>query len=172
VDPEQIYLEVYARAPEGRPRLLAEALQTLVVEPEYGLAWVTVPPGSIERHGVSSDDLDGVVEFPRSIEGVRMALLFREIAQGRVKVSLRSIGDVDVAAFAKTYGGGGHTKAAGLSLTGSLAEVQSTVLRAAREYLRSDGAAGLESPVARLGQEGGPHARSRSRRSDKDSRAG
>jgi phosphoesterase RecJ-like protein len=135
VDAEEIYLEVYAKAPEGRPRLLADALQTLVVEPEYGLAWVTVPPGSIERHGVSSDDLDGVVEFPRSIEGVRMALLFREIAQGRVKVSLRSVGDIDVAAFAKAYGGGGHTKAAGLSLTGSLAEVQATVLRAAREYL-------------------------------------
>ncbi len=113
VDPEEIYLEVYARAPEGRPRLFAEALQTLVVEPEYGLAWVTVPPGAIERLGVSSDDLDGVVEFPRSIEGVRMALLFREISQGRVKVSLRSVGDVDVAAFAKPYGGGGHTKAAG-----------------------------------------------------------
>ena len=140
VDPEQIYLEVYARAPEGRPRLFAEALQTLVVEPEYGLAWVTVPPGSIERHGVSSDDLDGVVEFPRSIEGVRIALLFREIAHGRVKVSLRSVGDVDVAAFAKPYGGGGHTKAAGLSLPGSLAEVQSTILRAAREYLGSNGA--------------------------------
>jgi phosphoesterase RecJ-like protein len=142
VDPEQIYLEVYARAPEGRPRLFAEALQTLVVEPECGLAWVTVPPGSIERHGVSSDDLDGVVEFPRSIEGVRMALLFREIAQGRVKVSLRSVGDVDVAAFAKAYGGGGHTKAAGLSLPGSLAEVQDTVLRAAREYLGGNGAKG------------------------------
>jgi bifunctional oligoribonuclease and PAP phosphatase NrnA len=142
VDPEQIYLEVYARAPEGRPRLFAEALQTLVVEPEYGLAWVTVPPGAIERHGVSSDDLDGVVEFPRSIEGVRMALLFREIAQGRVKVSLRSVGDVDVAAFAKNYGGGGHTKAAGLSLVGSLAEVQDTVLRAARAYLGTNGAGG------------------------------
>jgi phosphoesterase RecJ-like protein len=64
VDPEEIYLEVYARAPEGRPRLFAEALQTLVVEPEHGLAWVTVPPGAIERLGVSSDDLDGVVEFP------------------------------------------------------------------------------------------------------------
>jgi phosphoesterase RecJ-like protein len=139
VDPEKIYLEVYARAPEGRPRLFAEALQTLVVEPEYGLAWVTVPPGAIERLGVSSDDLDGVVEFPRSIEGVRMALLFREIAQGRVKVSLRSVGDVDVAAFAKPYGGGGHTKAAGLSLSGSLAEVQARVLKAAREYLGTDG---------------------------------
>ncbi len=92
VDPEEIYLEVYARAPEGRPRLFAEALQTLVVEPQHGLAWVTVPPGAIERLGVSSDDLEGVVEFPRSIEGVRMALLFREVSQGRVKVSLRSVG--------------------------------------------------------------------------------
>ncbi len=135
VDPEQIYLEVYARAPEGRPRLFAEALQTLVVEPDYGLAWVTVPPGAIERLGVSSDDLEGVVEFPRSIEGVRMALLFREVSQGRVKVSLRSVGDVDVAAFAKPFGGGGHTKAAGLALPGSLAEVQSLVLTAARRYL-------------------------------------
>ncbi len=147
VDPEQIYLEVYARAPEGRPRLFAEALQTLVVEHEYGLAWVTVPPGAIERLGVSSDDLDGVVEFPRSIEGVRMALLFREISQGRVKVSLRSVGDVDVAAFAKPYGGGGHTKAAGLSLTGSLAEVQATVLKAAREYLGGNGVGSQESGV-------------------------
>ena len=150
VDAEQIYLEVYARAPEGRPRLFAEALQTLVVEQEYGLAWVTVPPGAIERLGVSSDDLDGVVEFPRSIEGVRMALLFREIAQGRVKVSLRSVGDVDVAAFAKPYGGGGHTKAAGLSLTGSLAEVQAKVLKAAREYLGSNGAAKVEGQGSRV----------------------
>jgi phosphoesterase RecJ-like protein len=139
VDPEEIYLEVYARAPEGRPRLFAEALQTLVVEPELGLAWVTVPPGAIERLGVSSDDLDGVVEFPRSIEGVRMALLFREVSQGRIKVSLRSVGNVDVAAFAKPFGGGGHTKAAGLALHGSLAEVQATVLAAARDYLGGNG---------------------------------
>ena len=145
VDPEEIYLEVYARAPEGRPRLFAEALQTLVVEPEHGLAWVTVPPGAIERLGVSSDDLDGVVEFPRSIEGVRMALLFREVSQGRVKVSLRSIGDVDVAAFAKRFGGGGHTKAAGLAVTGSLAQVQSTVLEAARDYLSGNGAGPLSA---------------------------
>lgn len=135
VDPEEIYLEVYANVPEGRHRLLAEALETLVVEPGSGLAWITVPPGAMDRWGVSPDDLDGVVEFPRSIEGVRMALLFREIAQGRIKVSLRSVGDVDVARFAKHFGGGGHTKAAGLSVEGSLPEVQAIVLAAAREYL-------------------------------------
>ena len=138
LNPEQIYADVYANAPEGRPRLLAEALQTLVVEPEYGLAWVTVPPGALNRLGLTADDLDGVVEHPRSIAGVRMALLFREISQGRIKVSLRSVGDVNVAAFADAFGGGGHTKAAGLSLVGSLAEVQSKVLAEARKFL--DGA--------------------------------
>ena len=135
LDPEQIYLDVYASSPEGRPRLIAEALQTLVVEPEHQLAWVTIPPGALERHNVSTDDLDGVVEFARAIEGVRMAILFREASQGRIKVSLRSVGGVDVAAFARRFGGGGHVKAAGLALPGTLAEVQATVLAAAREYI-------------------------------------
>jgi phosphoesterase RecJ-like protein len=135
LDPEEIYLDVYANAPEGRARLLAETLQTLVVE--EGLAWVTVPPGALERHGVTVDDLDGIVEFPRSIAGVRLALLFREMSQDRVKVSLRSVGNVDVAAFAKPFGGGGHKHASGLSLPGSLPAVQETVLRAARQYLKT-----------------------------------
>lgn len=138
IDPEAIYLDVYAGAPEGRVRLLAEALQTLVVEPEPGLAWITVPPGAVERHGVTTDDLDGVVEHARSIAGIRMALLFREIAQGRIKVSLRSVGDVDVARFAKPFGGGGHIKASGLSMEGAMAEVQAAVLAAARRYLRGE----------------------------------
>lgn len=135
VEPESVYLEVYAKAPAGRPRLFAEALQTLVVEPEVGLAWVTIPPGAVERHNVTADDLDGVVEFPRSIEGVRLALMFREVNQGRIKVSLRSVGDVDVAALAKRFGGGGHRKAAGLAIPGTLAEVQAIVLAAARATL-------------------------------------
>ncbi len=137
VDPEAIYLDVYANASPGRHQLLAETLETLVVEPEIGLSWVTVPPGAMDRLGVSPDDLDGVVEFPRSIEGTRMALLFREMSQGRIKVSFRSVGDVDVAAFARPFGGGGHVKAAGAALEGSLPEVQHQILDAAREFLRN-----------------------------------
>ncbi len=142
IDPERIYLDVYANAPEGRVRLLAEALDTLVVEPEAGLAWLTVPPGALDRHGVSADDLDGVIEHARSIAGVRLALLFREIAGGRIKVSLRSVGEVDVASFARRYGGGGHTKAAGVSFEGSLGEVQDTLLAEARAWLLDGAAAG------------------------------
>src|SRR6266849_7088196 len=109
VDPESIYASVYASAPEGRVRLLAEVLQTLVVEPEVGLAWVSVPADALRRHDVTADDLDGIVEFPRSIAGVRMALLFRHIGNGRIKVSFRSMGEVDVAALANQFGGGGRS---------------------------------------------------------------
>jgi phosphoesterase RecJ-like protein len=133
LDPEAIYMDVYANAPEGRTRLFAETLQTMVVED--GLAWVTVPPGALERHQVTVDDLDGIIEFPRSISGVRLALLFREMSRDRIKVSLRSVGEVDVAAFARPFGGGGHKHASGLSLPGTLPEVQETVLKEARRYL-------------------------------------
>jgi phosphoesterase RecJ-like protein len=135
VDPEQVYLDVYASAPEGRPRLLAEVLQTLVVEPEVGLAWVTVPSGAIERHGVDADDLDGIVEHARSIHGIRLALLFREVSGGRIKVSFRSVGGVDVAALARQFGGGGHTKASGAAVIGTLAEIQPQILAASRAWL-------------------------------------
>jgi phosphoesterase RecJ-like protein len=140
VEPESIYEAIYASAPEGRVRLLAEVLQTLVVEPERGLAWVTVPAGALERHDVTPDDLDGVVEHARSIAGVRLALLFRQIANGRIKVSFRSMGSVDSAALAQEFGGGGHHKAAGASLEGSVAEVQERVLRAARLQLNGGAA--------------------------------
>lgn len=135
VDPESIYASVYASAPEGRVRLLAEVLQTLVVESEVGLAWVSVPPDALRRHEVTADDLDGIVEFPRSIAGVRMALLFRQIGNGRIKVSFRSMGEVDVAALASQFSGGGHHRAAGASLAGSMADVEEKVLTAARAFL-------------------------------------
>ena len=135
LDPEELYSSVYATATEGRIRMTGEVLETLVVEADRGIAWVTVPLGALERHGVDSDDLEGVVEFPRSIRGTRLALLFRQLANGRIKVSFRSVGDVDVAKLAAQFGGGGHRKAAGASLPGTLSEVQHTVLRAAREHV-------------------------------------
>jgi phosphoesterase RecJ-like protein len=137
VEPESIYEAVYASSPEGRVRLTAEVLQTLVVEPDIGLAWVTVPPDALARHNTTADDLDGIVEYPRQVAGVRLALLFRQLANGRIKVSFRSMGNVDAAEIAQGFGGGGHRKAAGASAQGSLAEVQQQVLEAARRYLRT-----------------------------------
>jgi phosphoesterase RecJ-like protein len=132
VDAERVYREVYASESEGKIRLIAEVLQTLVVEQDIGLAWMTIPEGALERLGVEPDELEGMVEFARSIRGVRLALLFRHLASGRIKVSFRSVGNVDVARLAERFDGGGHRRAAGASLDGPMDEARERVLAAAR----------------------------------------
>ena len=70
-----------------------------------------------------------------------MALFFRDLGYGKVKVSFRSTGDVDVSRFASQFGGGGHAHAAGALISGSMADIQSSVINAAREFLGGPGAA-------------------------------
>lgn len=138
VNPEEMYRRIYAQVSMGRLQLLREALATLVSEPELGLSYISVDAGVTDRFDVTSEELDGIVEHPRSIAGTRMALFFRDLGHGKVKVSLRSTGDVDVQRFARRYGGGGHAKASGAMLTGALAEVQTQVVNDARAYLRGE----------------------------------
>lgn len=135
VNPEEMYRRIYAQVSVGRLQLLREALGSLHAEPELGLSYISVAADAMERFQVTSEELDGIVEHPRSISGTRMALFFRDLGHDRVKVSFRSTGDVDVQQFARRYGGGGHAKASGAMLTGSLDEVRSRVVADARAYL-------------------------------------
>ena len=137
VDPEDMYTRIYASAPAGRVRLMADVLGTLQVDEAIGLSWLSMQAGALEQHGVRSEDLDGIVEHARSIAGTRMALFFRDLGHGKVKVSFRSTGDTDVNAFARRFGGGGHAKAAGALISGELGEVRDRVVEEAREYLRA-----------------------------------
>jgi phosphoesterase RecJ-like protein len=138
VNPEEMYRRIYAQVSLGRLQLLREALGTLVSEPDLGLSHISVDAGVTERYDVTSEELDGIVEHPRSITGTRMALFFRDLGYGKVKVSLRSTGDVDVQRFARRYGGGGHRKASGAMMTGSLDQVRTQVVAEARAYLRGE----------------------------------
>jgi len=135
IDPEEMYRRVYASVPLGKLHLLREALESLEVDPALGLSWISVAAGATERHGVRGEDLDGIVEHPRSIAGTRLALFFRDLGHGKVKVSFRSTGGVDVNALARQFGGGGHAKASGALIAGDLASVRETVVEAARQYL-------------------------------------
>jgi phosphoesterase RecJ-like protein len=134
IDPDEMYRRIYASVSLGRLLLLRDALDTLEVD-DQGIAWISVPAGALERYDVSSEELEGIVEHPRSIAGTRLAIFFRDLGYGKVKVSFRSTGDVDVNRFARTFGGGGHAKAAGALIPGSLEEVRERVVNAAREFV-------------------------------------
>jgi phosphoesterase RecJ-like protein len=135
VDPELMYRRVYASQSPGRVRLLAEALQSLGVDESTGLSWLSLSVGAKERHHVTSEEMDGIVEHPRSIAGTRLAVFFRDLGHNRVKISFRSSGNIDVNALARQFDGGGHAKASGALVHGSLKDVEARVLTAAREAL-------------------------------------
>jgi bifunctional oligoribonuclease and PAP phosphatase NrnA len=135
VDPEEMYRRIYASVPVGRLHLLRDALHTLEVDESIGLSWISLPAGVMEKYALRSEELDGIAEHPRSIAGTRMAIFFRDLGHGQVKVSFRSAGAVDVNRFAKRFGGGGHAKAAGALIPGSLDTVRDRVVGEAREYL-------------------------------------
>ena len=135
VDPEEMYRRIYASVPLGRMGLLRDALSTLEVDQARGLAWISIAAGSLQKYTVTSEDLDGIAEYPRSIAGMRLAILFRDLGHGKVKVSFRSVRGVDANALAKRFGGGGHARAAGALVEGSLAQVHEKVLGEARSLL-------------------------------------
>lgn len=139
VDPEEMYRQVYASVAPGKLYLLRDALTSLQVDATSGLAWMAVTADSVEQSDVRSEDMDGLVEHARSIKGTRMALFFRELGHGRVKISFRSAGEVDVNAFAHRFGGGGHKRASGALVVGALDEVVPRVVDAAREYVTGNG---------------------------------
>ena len=135
VDPEEMYTRIYASAPAGRVRLMADVLATLQVDELHGLTWLTMQSDALDKYAVKAEDLDGIVEHARSIAGTRMALLFRDLGHGKVKISFRSIGGTDVNAFAREFGGGGHAKASGALVAGELSEVRDRVVERARDFL-------------------------------------
>jgi phosphoesterase RecJ-like protein len=139
VDPEAVYRDVYASVPLRRLRLMEKALARLEVDPDLPLTWITLDRSSMEDTGTSSDDLDGIVEQARSVQGTEVAILFRETADGSTKISLRSSGDANVNRIAREFGGGGHRKASGALIPGRLADVVPRVLEATRRALSEDG---------------------------------
>ena len=137
VDPELMYRRLYGTVPMRRIELLRSALDQLEADPELPLTWLSVTREAMTKSGASSEDLEGLVEYARSIEGTELAILFRETNDGATKISFRSNGEVDVNALARQFGGGGHVKAAGALIGDSLEIARSKALDAARTALRA-----------------------------------
>lgn len=132
IDAESIFGRLFATAPLRRLELLREALARLHFEPGHGIAWMIVPKEITDQLGSTQEDYEGLIDHARSLNGSRVAILFRETGPTETKVSLRSSGPIDVNAIARQFGGGGHVKAAGATIPLPAAEVVERVLAAVR----------------------------------------
>src|SRR3989440_2664393 len=128
-------------------KLWGFAFARLVREDGGQLGWTEIRAGDIERSEARDEDISGLVEQIARSSGMRVALLFNEQI-GSVKVSCRTSPwepSVDASALMARFGGGGHVRAAGALVEGSLADVRDRVLDAARAALE---AAKTRAPVS------------------------
>jgi phosphoesterase RecJ-like protein len=124
---------VYFSIPESTMRLSALALSDL--RREGPLLWVTVSQAQLAAAEAGDEATDDTVQQMQRVAGMRICALFRERADGTVKLSLRSVPGINVATIAQTWGGGGHTQAAGATLPMGLAEAPGAVLPLLRAAL-------------------------------------
>lgn len=137
LDPALISESVYERRSVSDIKLLALALATLRVNAKGEVAHIEVTKKMLDDCSADPSKSEGFVNYPRSIDKVKVAILFREDKNtaGRINVSFRSKGDVDVNRIASAFGGGGHVRASGCVLEGPLADVEKKVLARVEEEL-------------------------------------
>jgi len=127
--PEVVAGNLYGNLRPGSLKLLGKVLLTLEVYPDMRAAAVKVTRRMFEETGTGPDDIEGFVEYLRSLEDVEVAILLREENDEAWKVSLRSKGAVNVAEIAHSFGGGGHNQAAGFTARGAPEDIRSELLR-------------------------------------------
>ena len=107
------------------------AQQSLELLADGRLAVMRVSREDFTRYGADVGDTENLINIPLQVRTVQVSLLFVEPKEpGPIRVSLRSKGQVDVARFAEQFAGGGHARAAGLKLDGTLQEVHDQVVTA------------------------------------------
>src|SRR5262249_5764893 len=107
-------------------QLLGEALQSATLVREQSFVWTAVTQDMLARHGVTLEEVEGLIDIVRRTLEADIACVLKEEADGTVKVSLRSVGDTNVEHIASAYGGGGHRFAAGFT---SHAGIEETIDR-------------------------------------------
>ena len=136
IKPNVIYQRVYENLTPAAAYIAARAYGTLKIEGK--ISRITITRKMLEETGATAEDTHDIVSFARAIEDVEVALLFRE-TETDIKVSLRSRNNVNVSKIAASFEGGGHAKAAGCNIKGSMEEVQEKVVTAGRKALAEAG---------------------------------
>ena len=136
VDVGRVSQLTYENYPRRRSELLRDLLGTMRFEANDRVASFSLSLATAKKLGVLPEDNEGLIDHLRAIHGVIVAVFFEELADGKVRVSMRSKSEkVNVCAICEKFGGGGHVLAAGARLRGTLAEVEKKILEEVRDVV-------------------------------------
>lgn len=132
---ETINRKMFGTKSKSRVMVERHVLDTMEFAYQDRVALAVISQKLVEETGIAPDDLDGVAAIPRQIEGVDVGITLREREDGSYKVSVRTVAQVDAAAFCARFQGGGHARAAGCAIVASLDEVKQQLLEALGDLL-------------------------------------
>ena len=136
VDVGRVSQLTYENYPRRRAELLRDLLGTMRFEANDRVASFSLSLATAKKLGVLPEHNEGLIDHLRAIHGVTVAVFFEELADGKVRVSMRSKSEkVNVCAICEKFGGGGHVLAAGARIPGTLAEVEKKVLEEVRDVV-------------------------------------
>ncbi|MBM4045496.1 MAG: bifunctional oligoribonuclease/PAP phosphatase NrnA [Planctomycetes bacterium] len=136
VNPDLVGEEVYRKNSYRLLKLRSLAFDTLRLEAQGRIAVIRLTQEMFRQTQTHPIDTQEFVDIPRSIEGVNVAVLLRELDEpGKIKVSLRSGDAVDVCQIAQRFGGGGHTQAAGCEVPGTIDQAEQVILAEIRKEM-------------------------------------
>ena len=139
VDVGRVSQLTYENYPRRRVELLRDLLGTMRFDANDRVASFSLSLETAKKLGVLPEDNEGLIDHLRAIRGVIVAMFFEELADGKVRVSMRSKNEkVNVCAICEKFGGGGHVLAAGARVRGSLAEVERKILEEVRDVVGRD----------------------------------
>jgi phosphoesterase RecJ-like protein len=136
LDTGKINEQLYDSFPYRRLALIRELLNTLEISSSGELAdWQLLKKVKLDLN-LKPDDSEGLINMMRSIQGVNVALFFEELMDESIRVSIRAkTGSIDACDIAQVFGGGGHTLAAGIRMSGPISEARRAVIREITKYL-------------------------------------
>lgn len=122
VDPWEVAAKIWEETPLAQLRLLGEVFSSIRLLAGGKAAVFEITQEQLRRYRLGPDHVDGFINYARGIEGVEVAMRFREIGPRLYRVSMRSKGSIDAGLISHEFGGGGHRNAAGFDFSGSFDE--------------------------------------------------
>lgn len=135
IDIAELSQKIFDNTTFAKLQLTKKAIEVLELHENKTIAVIPISLDDFKKTGAIDEDCDGIVNIGRSIEGVEVSIMLKEKGNDEIKINFRSKTYVDVSEIAGEFGGGGHKRAAGCTVSGNLEDIKIRVLDAIKEKL-------------------------------------
>ena len=154
VDPVLVARNVYDSNNMGRLKLFGAVLSAMQIDASGRIAIVYLDHEMAREAGGTYEDTEGLINLPLTVKEIQAVVFFKQDEGEQYRVSMRSKGDIDIGAVAKSFAGGGHKNAAGCTVSGTIDALQKTFVEKIEEAIALQ-----EGRIANLQSHGRPARR-------------